>query len=210
MIDERIVLPTLVALLGMACAGTLAAHRPLSESAITEINGTLEGESPEVVLADERQPAKSIQAKEVKVGRDTTQWLELPQWQVPQWPVLLAHERLEHPDETWRPRTVPTAALKSASIRKHGWGALEGLGFGLLSGAIAGAFVGVASGDNSHSCLFCTWQVNAFAGAILGAIPGILLGTMLGAAIGHRTTVEFDDSASASPRPAVEEGIRNW
>ena len=139
-----------------------------------------------MVLADEHRPAaRLIEAQEIKVALDTTQWLELTD------------------DERWLPKNVPTAALKSVSVRKHGLGALEGLGFGLLSGATIGALVGAAAPVESNCDLeiFCTRRSHTFFGAFAGAIPGTLLGTFIGAAIGHRTTVEFDDSPPPPPPP---------
>jgi len=64
----------------------------------------------------------------VRVGLVTTQWME------------------ERPGSAreWVPAAAPTAAVDRISLRLHGWGALEGLGLGLLSGALAGALIGAA------------------------------------------------------------------
>jgi hypothetical protein len=122
---------------------------------------------------------KSLDAREVKVGRDTTQWLEL------------------RSGDEWRQSTVPTTALKRISVRRRGRGALEGLVLGLVLGATTGAAVGglwgaVAEGNASPSCGCPFAAVGLVFGAAFGAILGPLLGTAIGAGIGHRTTVEFD------------------
>lgn len=127
------------------------------------------------------KPLEVKEMKEVKVGRDTTQWLEL---------------RSGTGDE-WRQISVPTAALKSVSILRRGRGALEGLGLGLLLGLTTGAAVGgiwgaIAERNTSPSC-GCPWGALGLAfGAGSGAILGTLLGPAIGAEKGHRTTVEFD------------------
>jgi hypothetical protein len=241
-IDGRTVFPVLLAFLGTGCASTIAAHRPLSDAGVAEVNESIAGSQASVVLAEEPgraverepqeaareacrsapgqgsvrfgkrcddtrdcecgltcqvdrclgrslksrtipslAPPKSLDAREVKVGRDTTQWLEL---------------RSGTGDER-RQSTVPTAALKSISVRRRGRGALEGLGLGLVLGVTVGAAVGGLWGavGESHVSPECGCPLTAAGlvyGAAFGAILGPLLGTAIGAGIGHRTTVEFD------------------
>ena len=131
--------------------------------------------------------------KDVKVGRDNTQWLE----------------RATSFGE-YLPRTAPTAALRRISVRQHGWGALDGLGLGLLSGVVAGALVGAiypVARQTTGGCNETPWVCppgSAIVGALFGAIPGAIVGTLLGAAIGHRTTLEFDDSPIPPSAPRTE------
>jgi len=168
----------LVALMGAGCANTIAAYRPLSESATAEINETLDGRSAKVMLAEGKQIAgQPIEAREVRVGIDTARWLE------------------PSTDESWRPTAVPTTALKSISVRRHGRGALDGLGLGTLSGAIVGAVAGAAA---SRPCANETEMpcfgagIAAIGGGILGFASGALVGSIIGAIVGHRTLLDFD------------------
>jgi hypothetical protein len=47
---------TMLALLGMSCSTTIAAHRPLSDAAIAALNQSIEGRQASVVLETVKEP----------------------------------------------------------------------------------------------------------------------------------------------------------
>jgi hypothetical protein len=245
-----------VVLFVSACSSTVAAHRPLSDSAAAELNQLIEDRQTSITFLQEREqvvqaltPArglavqaaakdacfalpgqrarygdvcidtkececgltcqrrrclgdslktrgtsnfaepKPIESKEDMVGRDTTKWVEL--------------QALGGKEE-WILSAAPTASVKNISFRQHGRGALEGLGIGFLAGMVPGAVAGaVLAGFSERSTCSdagCFIPAAAIGALFTGAAAGVLLGLPIGAAIGHRTTIEFDDSASP-PRP---------
>jgi hypothetical protein len=191
----------LVALdVGTGCTTTTTAHRPLSDAALAEVNRSIDGRATRVVLAEEPEQnaelrrarrsvvreapleSREVEAELVEVERDTTKWLE-PR---------------PGAEGEWRPSGAPTASLKSISFRQRGRGALEGLGIFFLLGAIPGAVAGAAAQYCSFGSCSSAGALGAGIGALVIGIPaGILLGLPIGAAIGHRTTIQFDDTAAA-------------
>ena len=156
---------------------------------LEEINEALVGKSAEVLLARDA-PAQPVEAKELKVGADRTQWLEL-----------------QLPTGEYRPRSVPTEALRHISLVARGRGAAEGLGLGILLGIATGAIVGAAVGSQMPACFgdpgpYDPWprqcptasRLLGLYSAIGGAISGASIGTLIGAGVGHRTTIEFESS----------------
>jgi hypothetical protein len=155
---------------------------------LEKINETLEGESAEVLLAADA-PAQPVEAREFKVGPESTQWLEL-----------------QRPTGEYRPRSVPTEALRRISNVARGRGAAEGLGLGILVGTATGAIAGAVAGTWVRICFGDTLpgeqcptspRFLAFVGAIAGAGFGAAIGTLIGAGLGHRTTIEFESSQAA-------------
>ncbi len=151
---------------------------------LDRIGGVLEGKSATVLLAGD-EPVK-ISAKELKIGVDRTQWLELGQ-----------------STNAYVSKTVPTEALRQISVVDRGRGAVEGLGLGTLAGLATGALVGANVGSSATQCgpgerqstdpppgtstAVCFSMLGAIGGVILGAPVGLLLGAL----IGHRTTIQF-------------------
>jgi hypothetical protein len=80
--------------------------------------------------------------------------------------------------------------VKALEVRSHAWGAVEGLGVGLLTGAVAGAFVGYTSED--AQCFVCfSAKERAVLGGIGFGLTGALVGVVLGAIVGHVDRYEF-------------------
>jgi hypothetical protein len=169
---------------GIGCANTVAAHRPLSEENLAQVNDSLGGREARVTLAGV-PPAEPLPARDVKVGRDTTQWLELQQGtQAP------------------RPRTVPTAALQRISIKRRDLGALVGLGIGANAGSVVGAIVAAVLAQPSCGAGACSGFAYVLVGDLIGLLAGGGLGAMVGAQIGHTTTVEFDAPSAPTHPPS--------
>jgi hypothetical protein len=171
---------------GAGCSTTIAAHRPLSDDKVAEVNESLEGHRASVIVAAEPVRTTPLDAKNVKVGRETSGWLE------------------KSAMNDWRPTAAPTTSLKKVSVWDHGTGALEGLGFGVAIGAVTGSIVGSAVASSASLYEFSPQDklwVGAGAGAVAGAVLGALMGTIIGAAVGHRTTIEFDDGAPLAGGP---------
>jgi len=99
-------------------------------------------------------------------------------------------------------RSIAADQIASVRFTRHGQGALQGLGVGVLAGGGGGALIGLIS---STTCReddwFCGPGVNAAVfGTLLGAIGG-MVGLGLGFSRGRRTVYRFDDDQVApSPR----------
>jgi hypothetical protein len=178
------------------CSTTIAAHRPLSDPALAEVNQSIEGRAARVVLgegpeqnADVRRARRSVMReasldiKEVQVERDTTRWLEL-------------RPRAE---SEWRPTEAPTASLKSITVQNRARGAGEAFLIGFVGGAVVSGFAaGVAAGGASPGEISgcpsfgCSLEFGAVVGLAGGLVAG-LLALPIGALIGHTTTIQFDD-----------------
>jgi hypothetical protein len=202
---------------GTGCTTKIAARLPLSDSRISEVNELLEGHEATIEFVKEpsraigveqtagRERPRAVQAvlqpresenrgapaprplsyQEVRLGNDTTQWFE-----------LRPGDR-EVDEARWVPNGAPTAALKSVSVRRHGRGALEGLGIGFLTGALVGIPIGAAVSDslsveNCHNGSCRLFGAIVF-GAV-GAAAGSLIGLFIGAGVGHKTSVDFDST----------------
>lgn len=159
-------------LAGTACSNTIYAKRSLDAHAVKEINDLVEGNEA-VVL---REDGSTATTRKATVGGDS---LSL--------------------DESTR---VPTAGIERITVQRRGLGALEGLGFGFLGGAIVGAVAGAAAStgvdpdcNNSAGCLYPA------IGAVAGALVGIFVGPIVGGLVGHHTTIEFGTGRPAEPPP---------
>ncbi len=164
----------LVALVGLGCATTVAAARPVSDERAAELNELIDGRKARITLARSGE-ASARSAKDVTIGPLTTEWLE----QIPS-----AAE--------WKPRSAQTSNLQRIQIRRRGLGALEGLAFGIALGALAGAAFGASLPSHQEGLGALYFTSPAAFGALVGAGAGGLLGPLIGAAIGHRTTIEFE------------------
>ena len=161
-----------LALAGIACSNTIYAKRPLDAHTVKEINDVVKGNEA-IVLREDGSTATTSKAT---IGEDSL-WL----------------------DENTR---VPSAGIERITVQRRGLGALEGIGFGFLGGAVAGAVAGAAAstgGDpdcnNSARCLYPA------IGAGAGALLGIFVGPIVGALIGHHTTIEFGTARPTEPPP---------
>jgi hypothetical protein len=159
-------------LAALSCSDTIAVRRPLSESTLAELNMMAKDRQATVVL-DIAGPARSYAGTDVKIGRDTTQWL-------PTWGVGAGGSR----------RSAPTNDIREIVVVRRGTGAAEGLGLGTLVGLPSGAVVGGILGAGIHDCDAC-----GFGGAVvvglIGAATGAFVGAIVGLIAGHRTTISF-------------------
>ncbi len=88
---------------------------------------------------------------------------------------------------------VDLSNLRGYTIKRRGWGALQGLGLGILVGAAAGVAAGFASGDDPQcpmsaesGCIFRFSAEDKAAGyGVAGALIVGLLGTLIGTAVGQ-------------------------
>ncbi|HEX2658108.1 MAG TPA: hypothetical protein VHU40_07555 [Polyangia bacterium] len=95
--------------------------------------------------------------------------------------------------------TAPTDADRGFEIKRHGRGALEGLGIGVLVSAALGGLGGLMLGDDGpcqsspESCSGIRFSANekAAAGALVFSLPGALIGTIIGAVVGHKDRYLF-------------------
>jgi hypothetical protein len=230
----------------LACSTAVAAHRPLSDSALDEVNETIESRTATLVRHkseadavqdatrardlvaaqdqvcrsapnhgdqtfgescrgdDECECGLTCQAgrclgsslsqahggkragrveppaiKDLKVGRETTQWLER-----------------EETTGQYQTKIAPTESIQQVSVRSHWRGALEGAGLGLLGGVLVGALTGGAATSGCSNSPACGQAAGAVAIGI-GAL-GVLIGAIAGGTIGHLTTIEFDAPTAAS------------
>jgi hypothetical protein len=130
--------------------------------------------------------AKSLEVRDVRVGRDTMQWLGTDPGAS---------------DARWR--SIPTAAVKRVSIVSRQRGFLDGFGVGFLAGGALGGLFGLQWAEVASQGTRRGGAADFLRGSVLVGLPtGLLLG-LVGAAIGHRTIIEFDDSALAAPSPAA-------
>jgi hypothetical protein len=172
----------LTALWTLGCSITIAVRRPLSRSAVAQVNDEIDGRSATVQLKGE---AEAIPVAEMNVGPVATLLRESPR--------------------DARPRSVPTAALQQITFMDRSGGAVRGLGIGATLGAILGSLAGAYSAilscgvSEGHGCNSYIGPV--LLGGVLGAAIFGLLGTGIGVAIGDDTTIEFDPPQTRSSPP---------
>ena len=180
---RTIVAVALAAFVSLGCSNTLSIRRPLSERALTEVNGMVEGRSARVAVTG--GPSHPPEGKDVVVGRDRTVWLELANRTTP--------FGFEKAKEDWRPTSAPTEAVQQISVTRAGRGAAEGLGLGVVVGLGAGA-IGAGIAANSGGRGGTGVQAVAALGMLVaGPVLGMLVGSLIGAGVGHRTTIKLGD-----------------
>ena len=165
------------------CSDTIAARHPLSESALAEVNGEVEGRSAIVVVkGDGDAGSESYPAKDLVIQPRTT--------------TVVRGE----PTDATRPGSVPTSAIQQITFVRRWRGAAEGFRVGLLAGAATGAALGYALGPNNGPGEGGgNWKpLVALVFALLGC-TGAVPGAIVGAAIGHRTSIDFDWTARLHP-----------
>lgn len=81
---------------------------------------------------------------------------------------------------------VPAGSVTRLAVhrgpRSRGRGALRGLGIGFAAGAVGGALLGLADGDDSGGIINFTAEEKALMGATVFGVTGGLLGAAIGAA----------------------------
>jgi hypothetical protein len=93
------------------------------------------------------------------------------------------------------PVVVPTAQVREITIRKHGRGAVDGLGIGAAVGLGLGFLMGVTLHDGPGFFDDTRAESGLLAGGALGLLGGTL-GTFFGLVGGHRTVYRFDDTGT--------------
>ncbi len=157
----------LLPLLAIACSSTIAAHRPLGDDAVAQLNEAIGDRTAKVEL--DRQPP--LMGKDVRFGRDLTVFQQL------------------QPAMTSRNNAVPTEALRTVSFRRPTTASvLTGGAVGLVVGAAAGIAIGGSTANHAVDSQEIEYQV---AGLFIGALSGLALGLATGSAIGSVTTIEF-------------------
>src|SRR5260370_29227999 len=71
--DGRTALSVLLLLLGIGCASTIKAYRPLSDAVVAEVNNSIEGSRASVVLAEEPERAVERERAAQAVAREACQ-----------------------------------------------------------------------------------------------------------------------------------------
>lgn len=158
-------------LFSLACTTTVAVRRPTAAVSASELTGYVGSDEVQLTMSN-----ALLTASGVRVGVQRMEWTD---------------------SETKTKHSAPTEALRAIELpRQHGRGALEGAGTGLLAGALLGAGLGFASGDDTcpagQWCIFklTAAQKAAGAGILLGG-AGLVIGAIAGAVIGHSTVLEF-------------------
>ena len=171
-----LVLLTIVAAVS-ACAHTSYVGLP-DAGACRRLNERTAGRRATVILIS----GAGFQAQGVLVTPDSTSWLD---------------------PRTDDLRTVPTEQVLELQLVSHGKGALQGFGIGVLSGAVTGAFLGIADGDDPRSDGFNIMRFSAAQKAAMGAVVlgglGGLAGLPLGASVGSRDIYRFEASHPGKP-----------
>ena len=122
--------------------------------------------------------------------------------------------------ETWMPRQrdrvtllhagsegetaplVEVSKLRGYEVKNRGRGALEGLGLGILAGALAGFAVGASFGsdgpctNDDGGCVMFSASDKGFALGLIGALVGSAVGPLIGFAAGHTNRYVFSDAAA--------------
>jgi hypothetical protein len=96
-------------------------------------------------------------------------------------------------------KSIRYSEIKSITFRKHGKGALEGLGMGLLLGGLFGAVIGYASGDDQDGeILSFTAKEKAILTAIccggIGGVGGLFVGSLEGSTEKYVFKIERDST----------------
>ena len=145
----------------------------------SEINKQAQRARARVILTDGQQ----YRAFQLQVTMDSTSWFD---------------------PKTGRVRSVATGAISEITFIRKGRGALQGLGIGLVVGALSGAFLGLVHGDDppcgeSWICFRFTAQQKAMIGAVsLGSLGGAV-GSLTGAILGSKNRYRFGQRAPGRP-----------
>jgi hypothetical protein len=115
---------------------------------------------------------KKFHADKLRFAPDSTSWVD---------------------PNTRRVIAVQTTEVSDVRFVRRGAGALEGLGLGLLGGALTGAIIGFADGDDPpESFLSFTAEEKAVIGGVLLGGVGGLLGLPIGAAVGSKDVYRIE------------------
>jgi uncharacterized protein YceK len=169
----RTLLVVLIVFTLTGCA-TMRVVDTQAPSPYAEVNKATQGRVVQVQLADGR----TLEATDLDVAPDVASYV----------------------DADGQMHTVATDTIEQIRLVRHGRGALEGLGIGLMMGAASGAMVGLASGSTcDEGDLFCDPGFFALAFGALGGAAGSLVGLAAGSVRGHHTVyhLRVDEQALA-------------
>ena len=162
----------------IACTTVRAVSLPLTTEESRRLNESFRDRDVELGLSTDVQSSHKTRGREVILDATSVEWT----------------------DAIGGRRRAPLGSLltlrhlSAAHPRAHGF--WEGAGVGLLAGAVGGAAIGFAMGDDPP-CTFgsCSWPLSrgskAGIGGFIGALVGAGLGGAIGAAIGHHDEVHF-------------------
>ena len=94
-----------------------------------DINQAAEGKKAHIALTN----GSVFNGKNIQIAHDSTSWLDF---------------------NTGNIQSIATSQINNIVLKKSGRGALEGFGIGILSGAVTGALIGFASGDDDPEAVF--------------------------------------------------------
>jgi hypothetical protein len=161
----------------MGCSTTVRMQRPFTSEAVDEANSMLAGRNATVTYTPRGgEPQKDV-ASAIALTPEKVRWTV--------WETEFARDRRNLPGQ---PVEAPIDAVRKITMCDaacHGRGALEGAGFGLAAGLLAG-FIAA----NACSGEYCRYWL------ISGPVLGIPLGALIGAGSGHRTIIELDPPTS--------------
>jgi len=103
------------------------------------------------------------------------------------------------PDKT----TIKIATTDVSSIIRirHGHGAFEGAGIGLLSGALVGAMIGFIAGDDEEGLFRMSAADKAGLGAVVLGGVGVITGSVVGAIAGSQQVYEIQPETKSNKLP---------
>jgi hypothetical protein len=163
-----------IAVLGSACATTIAVERPSAGDTLVEINSMLKGAKATVAHID--TPNRTQQgdiASEIAVTPEKAIWTV--------WESDFARDRgtppgrrVESPIDALRNITLCDASCRAK-------GALEGLGVGVVAAVFLGGIL--------YSACHGEYCYGSF---ILAPMLTVPIGTLLGLSVGHRNNIEFE------------------
>lgn len=145
-----------------------------SADEVTEINRRAEQNTASLTLAAH----ESLPARSFRIGPEVVSWIN---------------------PQSGEAQSAPVADLTSVQFTSHGQGALDGLGIGFASGALAGALLGLVTVPCTAPPCSLGPTENAMFGAILIGVPSALVGGVLGLARGRQTVYEVP---ALGPSPA--------
>jgi hypothetical protein len=126
-------------------------------------NEELRGQDATIELRD----GKEVYAMGVQIANDSVSWFDA---------------------STYIKSKVSLEQLDKIIMKDHAIGAAEGLGLGLLSGAVVGTGIGLVLYSNSNSDYRA---LSILAGGIVGTVVGFVVGPITGVIIGHSYIYEF-------------------
>lgn len=153
-------------LAGCACARVVDTDQ--SSGAYADINQTAQQETAWVQLRD----GQTIQATDLHVASDTAVYV----------------------DENGQMQSVATEEIAQVTFIRHDQGALEGLGIGVLVGAVAGGLIGAATYDGPEIIT----NSRASSAAVYALVLNVLtapIGVIAGVARGSRVVYQFHADA---------------